>query len=117
MSEETLRKEINLLTLELNNAKEEIAFLKYALDNIHDYMNSKHLSIEDVYKILDSLPCLEDYPNDTTFNNMKTQWEKIKHCRFEEHSGDCTKQPWTCKRCIVEFYYGENTDPRNKEHL
>ena len=31
------------------------------------------------------------------------KWEPMFHSwSQDEHSGDCTKQPWTCSRCVYE---------------
>jgi len=39
-------------------------------------------------------------------------WEKLKLTvkKQPEHSGDCTKCPWTCMRCLLESFYKQADD-------
>ena len=47
--------------------------------------------------------------DDETMENLVKKWrEEWLPLRESEHSGDCTKQPWTCMRCLMDRMWGDS---------
>jgi hypothetical protein len=46
---------------------------------------------------------LADAENEIQSSALVTHWNKhVDGMSTSEHSGDCTKDPWTCSRCVIE---------------
>ena len=46
---------------------------------------------------------LMDAEDENSVDSWRAHWEKhFDDMLSSEHSGDCTKQPWTCCRCLAE---------------
>ena len=48
---------------------------------------------------------LISYDEEETMESARYFWDMWKEGINEEHHGDCTNEPNTCKRCLAELYY------------
>ena len=92
-----------------------LAMYRFVVDRIADELTFVIYDLEDgkevdVKTVLKSL-CEEILDQGDTLDTSiqkyaeSNGWNLYKKALHEEHSGDCTKMPWTCIKCLAEEFY------------